>query len=51
MFLLYEDKNSSNSGLVSQADSEFVSFITQTNLSTETNPAPVLYYRLGAEFP
>jgi hypothetical protein len=40
LFLLYEDVNSGVSGLTSQAASEFLSFIVQSNLSTETNPPP-----------
>ncbi|HEX8127529.1 MAG TPA: LysM peptidoglycan-binding domain-containing protein, partial [Pyrinomonadaceae bacterium] len=38
LFLLYPDNAAAPNGLVSRASSEFLSFITQTNLSTETNP-------------
>ena len=38
LFLLYADANNGASGLTSRADSEFLSFIVQSNLSTETNP-------------
>lgn len=41
LFILYPDSAVATSGLVSRADSEFLSFITQTNLSTETNPPPM----------
>ncbi|HEX2020061.1 MAG TPA: hypothetical protein VGO17_14075, partial [Aurantimonas sp.] len=40
LFLLYDDVNSGVSGLTSRAASEFLSFIVQSNLSTETNPPP-----------
>ncbi|UIJ71030.1 hypothetical protein [Aurantimonas sp. HBX-1] len=40
LFLLYGDVNSGASGLTSRAESEFLSFIVQSNLSTETNPPP-----------
>lgn len=38
LFLLYQPGGAAASGLTSRGDSEFLSFITQTNLSTETNP-------------
>jgi len=38
VFLLYEQSGSSTTELVTLGDQEFLSFITQTNLSTETNP-------------
>ena len=41
LFILYPDSAVATTGLVSRADSEFLSFITQTNLSTETNPPPM----------
>ncbi|NNG63596.1 LysM peptidoglycan-binding domain-containing protein, partial [Pseudomonas fragi] len=52
LFLLYADANNGASGLTSRADSEFLSFIVQSNLSTETNPpqAP-LTDRLAAADP
>lgn len=40
LFLLYADVNNGAAGLTSRADSEFLSFIVQSNLSTETNPLP-----------
>ncbi len=40
LFLLYADVNNGATGLTSRADSEFLSFIVQSNLSTETNPPP-----------
>jgi LysM repeat protein len=40
LFILYPDSAVAASGLVSRADAEFLSFISQTNLSTETNPPP-----------
>jgi len=43
LFMLYPDSAVATSGLVSRADSEFLSFITQTNLSTETNPPPMFF--------
>ena len=42
LFILYPDNGSAPTGLVSRGDSEFLSFITQTNLSTETNPPAML---------
>lgn len=38
LFILYPDNAAAPNTLVSRAASEFLSFITQTNLSTETNP-------------
>lgn len=38
IFILYPDNGAAPTGLVSRAPAEFLSFITQTNLSTETNP-------------
>lgn len=38
LFLLYGDVNNGANGLTGRADSEFLSFIVQSNLSTETNP-------------
>lgn len=38
VFLLYPQGPDSPTGLSTLGDSEFLSFITQTNLSTETNP-------------
>ena len=38
IFLLYGDINNGAKGLTSRASSEFLSFIVQSNLSTETNP-------------
>lgn len=40
LFLAYADVNNGTSGLTSRADAEFLSFIVQSNLSTETNPPP-----------
>jgi hypothetical protein len=40
LFLLYPDNASAPTGLVSRGSQELLSFITQTNLSTETNPPP-----------
>jgi len=38
LFLLYQTTEPGAPGLTSRSDAEFVSFITQTNLSTDTNP-------------
>ena len=40
LFLLYSQGGNSTPSLTSQADSEFLAFLTQTNLSTESNPPP-----------
>ncbi|MBB4003107.1 LysM peptidoglycan-binding domain-containing protein [Aurantimonas endophytica] len=45
LFLLYGDVNSGAPGLTSRAESEFLSFIVQSNLSTETNPPPAVGLR------
>jgi hypothetical protein len=42
LFILAPSGGSGTSGLMSRASSELLSFITQTNLSTETNP-PTLF--------
>lgn len=42
LFLLYPDNVGESKGLTSRSQSEFLSFITQTNLSTETNPPEML---------
>lgn len=42
LFLLYNQGGTSEPSLISQADSEFLAFLTQTNLSTESNPPPSL---------
>lgn len=42
LFLLYPDNVGESKGLTSRGQSEFLSFITQTNLSTETNPPEML---------
>jgi len=49
LFILYPDNAAAPNGLVSRADSEFLSFITQTNLSTETNPPQSFAALLDAE--
>ncbi|BCT33434.1 hypothetical protein [Pseudomonas protegens] len=41
-FLLMPQGNAKASNLLSQAASDFLAFLTQTNLSTETNPPPAL---------
>lgn len=41
-FLLMPQGNAKASNLLSQARSDFLAFLTQTNLSTETNPPPAL---------
>ncbi|BBP52895.1 hypothetical protein PHLH3_25210 [Pseudomonas sp. St386] len=41
-FLLMPQGNAKASNLLSQAQSDFLAFLTQTNLSTETNPPPDL---------
>ncbi|OLF54324.1 LysM peptidoglycan-binding domain-containing protein, partial [Pseudomonas chlororaphis] len=41
-FLLMPQGNAKASNLLSQAQSDFLAFLTQTNLSTETNPPPSL---------
>src|SRR6202035_3407000 len=38
LFLLYPNAGAGKAGLTSRADAEFLGFISQTNLSTETNP-------------
>src|SRR6185437_10133130 len=40
IFLLYPQAGSSTAALATLGDSEFLAFLTQTNLSTETNPPP-----------
>ena len=42
LFLLYGDINNGANGLTSRAASEFLSYIVQSNLSTETNPPQAL---------
>jgi LysM repeat protein len=42
IFLLYADMNNGAQGLTSRAAGEFLSFIVQSNLSTETSPPPAL---------
>ncbi len=42
IFLLYGDINNGAKALTSRANSEFLSFIVQSNLSTETNPPAML---------
>lgn len=42
VFLLYNQGGPGAPMLVTPADSDFLAFITQTNLSTETNPASLL---------
>ncbi len=41
LYILYADNGSAPNELVSRAPAAFLSFITQTNLSTETNPPPL----------
>lgn len=41
LFLLMPQGNAKATNLLSQAQSDFIAFLTQTNLSTETNPPPV----------
>ena len=52
LFLLYPQSGSSAAGLATLGDSEFLAFLTQTNLSTETNPpAPMLMARAATAAP
>jgi len=48
ILLLYNDENDGSSGLMSRGKREFLSFIVQSNLSTETNPPPALFAAKGA---
>ncbi|NDY74239.1 hypothetical protein DO021_20415 [Desulfobacter hydrogenophilus] len=43
IFLLYNDESDGSNGLMNRGKSEFLSFIVQSNLSTETNPPPILF--------
>ncbi|WP_316196939.1 LysM domain-containing protein [Bradyrhizobium sp. SZCCHNS3053] len=49
VFLLYNQSGPGAPMLVTPADANFLAFITQTNLSTETNPAAALRLTLAAE--
>ncbi|HVZ37960.1 MAG TPA: peptidoglycan-binding protein [Candidatus Kapabacteria bacterium] len=53
LFILYPDNPAAPTGLVSRASSEFLSFITQTNLSTTTNPpaAPMALFAASGSQP
>ncbi len=48
IFLLYEQPGATRPELLTLGDQEFLSFITQTNLSTETNPERSLRLALAA---
>lgn len=48
-FLLMPQGDAKARNLLSQADSDFLAFITQTNLSTETNPPPQLAAALATQ--
>ncbi|CAM0553739.1 hypothetical protein EHLJMEHL_03833 [Vreelandella titanicae] len=48
LFLTYADINNGVPGLTSQAPSDFLSYIVQSNLSTETNP-PAGAFRANAQ--
>ncbi len=49
IFLLYADLGNGAKGLTSRAKNEFLAFIQQSNLSTETNPPPALTAMLTRE--
>jgi hypothetical protein len=51
LFLLYGDINNGANGLTSRAASEFLSYIVQSNLSTETNPPQALRQAMLAAQP
>jgi LysM repeat protein len=48
LFLLQATGGSGTTGLVSRGENEFLAFITQTNLSTETNPPSTLFAAVSA---
>lgn len=51
LFLLMPQGNATATNLLSQAQDDFIAFLTQTNLSTETNPPPALAAALVEEGP